>query len=430
MATSIADLLDDLQGLTRHVEQVDADTAGQAITSLGHLGRGLALLADADDIPRPIPTERSLVLRDVASTCIRAAGQWPRMDGRLPELAAVAADVVGRRAPRLDASEQSLLVGELNQVARDCLGIAKRFPPYAQILILTRAERAATRCAQVVRPQHAAARAGMILDEPVPATRIGTEASPARRMSNSIAGLAHAVQADARDGTLSVYAVLAAAAAAETASTRADAVAEQLNGGRPVRRSAAPQAWRVVQAALLNFDDGSRYSKAPPSVVVDWAVRLQESVDALPNRATSLAEVHEGATAARAVANQLPALADQIAGAVQRWATGGRLYARARSLPPSERHVPEMLHNRVVIATPEDVAPVARAARVAGRLSTALAVELDRTAGRIGRQPQRHLAAALATGLNADRLAHDAQWAERLAARCQPRPPAAPTLVR
>ena len=57
------------------------------------------------------------------------------------------------------------------------------------------------------------------------------------------------------------------------------------------------------------------------------------------------------------------------------------------------------------------------AARATARLSSGLAVELDRSAALLGRQPQPRLAAALRSQLLPDLGVRDARWAEGLAAR-------------
>jgi hypothetical protein len=102
---------------------------------------------------------------------------------------------------------------------------------------------------------------------------------------------------------------------------------------------------------------------------------------------------------------------------VDRWARDGALSAAARSLPRSEEHLRAVMTNRVVVVTPRDVGPVLLAARAARRLSTALAGELDRTAGLVGHQPQPHLTQAISAHIQKARVERDAQWAARLATR-------------
>ena len=80
--------------------------------------------------------------------------------------------------------------------------------------------------------------------------------------------------------------------------------------------------------------------------------------------------------------------------------------------------MPAVIRDEVVVATSRDVGPVLVAGRVTRRLSSALAVELDRSSGRIGSQPQPYLLASVAADTRAARLIGDAQWARRLVARC------------
>ena len=89
--------------------------------------------------------------------------------------------------------------------------------------------------------------------------------------------------------------------------------------------------------------------------------------------------------------------------------------ARARNLPRTEQRITEVLRDQVVIVTPADVDAVLLAARVATRLSAALAVELDRTATILGHQPQPGLVAALARLQPARSTERDADWAHTVA---------------
>ena len=182
-----------------------------------------------------------------------------------------------------------------------------------------------------------------------------------------------------------------------------------------------PDAWRVLQAGLVRFDDGARLSSNPASPTVERAIALQRAViaahEALIDRAADgqPVDLGEAATSARYLANHLPETARAIGSEVRQWAIEGKLMARARNLPRTEQRITEHLRDQVVIAAPADVDAVLLAARVATRLSAALAVELDRTATILGHQPQPGLVAALARLQPARSIERDADWAHTVA---------------
>ena len=239
-----------------------------------------------------------------------------------------------------------------------------------------------------------------------------------------------------RAGTLSVFAALAAAAAAETAAEHATRVADTIT-----RTSAAvqndpgsigeaawrrcPDAWRVVQAGLVRFDDGTRLARGSASRTIEQAAVLQRAVVAADHGAIGRTvawagerpvDLGEAATSTRYMVNQLPEVARTVGNLVRQGAIEGRLMARARNLPRTEARVAELVNDEVVIVAPADVDAVLLACRVATRLSAALAVELDRSAAVVGRQPQPGLVGALARLQPARRLARDSEWIHAVAA--------------
>ena len=172
----------------------------------------------------------------------------------------------------------------------------------------------------------------------------------------------------------------------------------------------------MLEAALIRFEDGSRWGHEYDLPTHRWAQRLHEPaaqlIDQLPHPVPG-----DVASLARGAVNQLPHLARHVENAIERWAGEGRLIARARNLPRSERHVDAVLRDRFVIATAADVAPVLLATQVTRRLSSTLAGELHRSAGRVGVQPHPRLAAALVEEAAGRRTVRDAAYAERLAGR-------------
>ena len=95
--------------------------------------------------------------------------------------------------------------------------------------------------------------------------------------------------------------------------------------------------------------------------------------------------------------------------------------------PPDDRHVHAAVTNRAIIATPPDIAPAIVATRVAGRLSSDLALQLHRTMSVPGRDA--HLIAALAAGSRPELRHRDRDYTARLITRIDSpiAAPAAPT---
>jgi hypothetical protein len=172
----------------------------------------------------------------------------------------------------------------------------------------------------------------------------------------------------------------------------------------------------VLQGALIRFDDGSRFATPSGSEITSRALELQQGIHALER--DDAPGSPETIAALRRLANRLPGLADVVGSSVHRWAGSRLLFARARTLPSSEEHVEAVVRDRVVVVTPRDVGPVVISAHVVARLSTALAVDLERTFGRPAPTADRYLMAALKTDYQVDVLGRDERWAHRLAAAC------------
>lgn len=430
MATSVCDLLVDVVEATRAVAPTQPAADG-AVSALGHVARALERVTGYPSSGEATAqARRRAVIAELAAASRSAAAHWPAGSGRLVDLTATAADAVGRRAERLSSQERWAVGTELALTARRCVELATRFAPYYRVPELRRVLRLATLTEQMAQGDPPDARARAWLDTPIAARRFGSpQLKPAADVTEAVAALVISLEQGERRDTLTVYAVLAAGAAAECCAQHATTLATTL-GGRPSDAGAWAQSrdsWRVLQAALIRFDDGSRHATAGPSQVTERAVVLQQVATSVA-RGESGHTVADAATAMRYVANQLPAIAGHIETSLSRWAESGRLLARARSLPRSEERVPELLRDRTVVVRPRDVGPVLLAARVAGRLSSALALELDRTAGRVGGRPQPHLVRALAEQARPLHTQRDARWADRLARRCAaPHASAAPT---
>lgn len=394
MATSLQDLFDQIGALTA-APHPDCAQADQAITALSHAARAMERLSDqfAED-GQLVTARRRLVLHEFATTCRRAAQLWLPAEGQLPDLVGVGADLLGRRSTQFGDDETWSAAAQLREAAQGCVELAMRFPPYAGAPALARASRVGALVARLATIDPPAPFFALP-DMPVPrAAPLPADATSAQVVAESVAGLVDALRREARSNTLHLGAVLAASAAAESVarwgSRRATAGAASSQARSPDQ---APTAWRVVQVALARLDDGSRFGSAPSSAVVRRALQLHRGVDNLMTaRADDAhADPNEVATSTQFAVGQLPRIARQVEGAVHRWAGDGKLFARARSLPPSDRHVLAVVRDEVVMATPHDVAPMTTAARVAGRASAMLALELDRTIGPLGQRLQPQL---------------------------------------
>ncbi len=396
MATSVQDLLDLIvDAATTAIG--DAVAADAAVRALGHLGRALERAADDSEPATRERARRQLTVWELATACRIVAAQWPSASGRVPELAAATADAVARSAPRLDPDQRWAVATEVAVAARHCAESAQRFRPYAEVPALTRVQRLAALVQQVARVDPSGPHGRACLDLPVAAQPVPQRAR-ATDVADAAATLVLAVDRSMRDGDLTMRTALAACAAAESCAQHASAVAGMLAGRSPSAPaySRVPDSWRLLQATLLRFDDGSRYAAPSASALTEHALALHHTVATLAANHEAIDQV---ATAMRYVANQLPTIAECVETAVVGWTGTGRLFAKARAMPRSEERVSEFIADRAVIVRPPEIGPVLLVARAAQRQSAALAVELDRTAGYVGRQPQPNLVRALAATL-------------------------------
>jgi hypothetical protein len=431
MATSLQDLVDQARRLTA-LPGTDAAQAGDAIAALGHAGPALSAVADGlFDAGLAADTRRVLAMRELAAACTAASRQWPRGSGRLADVVGVAADLLAARTTRLEVAELWSAGIAISGVVRRCADRATAFPPYARVPALVRVRRTVALVDQVAALDPPDPRRRAALDALLPPTELSPNASTARQVADSVAGLVQALDRGTRTGALHLADALAVSTVAELAARHGVTLAAALTGTAQANPAwtKAPAGWRTMQAALTRFEDGSRYRTDPASAVARWEVQLHSALQqpAPPGKQADLAEL---ATTTRLLVNHLPLIARHLERAVERWARDGALLAAARSLPRSDEHINAVMRNQVVVVTARDVGPVLLAARAARCLSTALATELDRSAGLLGDQPQPHLARALAAESRTPRVERDARWAHHLAARYDAVTAAAPHLSR
>ena len=234
------------------------------------------------------------------------------------------------------------------------------------------------------------------LDAPLPVGEVSPDLPAGRLVAESAAGLAAALEGEIRSNTLHLYASwLRQQAEFVARHAAAVAAASQATSGRQPWEQ-APAAWRVTQAALIRFDDGSRYGSTPPSAVTRWAMHLTDATERLANilRSAGPADLDELTVVTWSAAGRLPIALAGRAGHAYRWVGDGKLFARARALPQSARHVRAVVRDEVVIATPHDLSDVVASARTAAPLGGAghRARAVDHNPARVSARSRRRTA--------------------------------------
>jgi hypothetical protein len=428
VATTALELLSAVSDTADSSGVVDAALADDAVRAMHHLGRALHDIAGNPGSQEPRHLRRRLVTTELAKASQRAAGQWATGSGRLSDLAGVAADAIGNRASRLDPDESWAAAIELGSATGRCVEIAARFVPYSTVPALASVSRLGALLDQLARADPARAGTGAWLERPVATSTPALPQTPGAGAADLLASLATSLDRELRAGTLQIYPLLAACAAAEICAEHVQNLAAALTPRAQVDRTSTPaaHAWRVLQGALVRFDDGSRFVSRAPSSITASALAVQRHVEAFAGAPFDRRPSRDNVTDGSGVANQLPDLARVVGEAVEKWAGTGRLFARARSLPSSEEHVLAVIQGETVVVTPRDVGPVLMSARATARLSAALAIEMDRSATRLGHRPQSHVIAALEGLARPDLRARDTRWANNLATRCNTRSPITP----
>lgn len=393
VATSARELLALARELAEQTTQPTVEDREAAITALGRAGRTLHRLAFLEAKP-------SAAVEQLADACRSAAAGWPARPGRLPDLVGAACDLLGRAEYEASSDARWVAVVAVTQTARGCVELALRDDRYARVPALRWVHAAAVTVEREAARQPPALLDGGLLDTPVPHAERDHAGPEAVR--NALARLQQALKRDTYSAPLPVTAALATAAAAEQiARGCAQVAADRDSTSRGAWRQ-APASWQVIQLALVRFEDGSRRRGTPPHASVHAALRLHRAwTRALPE----IIEADAGAATLQGAAHQLPLLAHRLDAAMLRWRRELNLFAKARDLTRREELVSAILSNSAVRINEVDLVPVAKAIRVAERLSTALAIALDPLSR--DRYVRRRTTADRA-------LDADAHWAARL----------------
>lgn len=381
MATTLRQLLDDLTD--RAGARPAAATIEDVTGALAHLGRALSGLAEDGLTLADSRRQRTTTALAAASTT--AGRLWPHSGGPLTDLAGAAADLVGRDRAIMGRSHRWAVTVEVAEAADHCARLGRRLLPQEaapELDVVRQSAVALERVAQVDPPTGADS---VVLERLVPLPGPpsgGAEVTVLDAAAGLLAALDRARQAD--DLTLRDF--RAAVAAAEITSRYAAVIAGQTgrDAGPPLL---AGLAWQLAGRASMVFHDGRRGAPSDGGKVV---ASSQALVRALRNDVAALADPGvqhdfktpaDVAAAVQEAAHQVPALADRLTMAVERWSRTGQLFANARDLPHME-------------AMPEDRIQ----AVIAGRHVRASGADLDRLRQVVGRAAD--LSAGLAGALH------------------------------
>lgn len=399
-----------------------AATIEDVTGGLAHLGRALSGLAE--DGLTLADSRRQRTAITLAAACTTAGQLWPHSGGPLTDFAGAAADLVGRDRAIMGRSHRWAVTVEVAEVAETCARLGRWLLPEGaapELDVVRQSAAALEREAQVDPPTAADS---VVLDRlvPLPASPSGrAEVTVLDAAASLIAALDRARQAD--DLTLRDF--RAAVAAAELTSRYA-AVAVGMTGRDAGPPLLAGLAWQLAGRASMVFHDGRRGAPSDGGKVVASSQALVRALRNEVGALTALGEQHDSKTPAdvaapvQEAANQIPALADRLTMAVERWSRTGQLFANARDLPPMEAmpedRIQAVIAGRHVRASGADLDRLRQVVGRAADLSIGLADALQPAAGT---EPlaQRHQTDRRAPGAkvpgDAERLLNHAQRIDR-----------------
>ena len=377
MATTLQQLLD---GLTERTTEPQPSATIEDITgAVAHLGRALTGLTH--DGVTPGNSMRQRAAAELAAACTTAGRLWPHTGGPLTDLAGTAADLVGRDRDILGRSHRWAVTVEVAEVADHCARLGRRLLPEAAAPELATVGTLAVAIERIAQTDPPTAIGAVVLDRLVPMPG-DPRAAVQLTALDACGALAAAIDRAQGSNELTLRDFRAAVAAAEITSRSAATVTAAATGNDAGPLLVTGLAWQLAGRASTVFDDGRRTRSTDPHGVVPWALTFASHLRAQVAFDTDIAALHDRDDLAvvagrmQLVTSQLPALADQLTAAVDRWSRTGQLYANARDLPPMDN----MPDDRV-------------AAVIAGRHVQARGADLDRLRQVVGR------AAELSTGL-------------------------------
>jgi len=400
MATSIRDLVHALESeapFEAGTDRQSRDAAG----ALAELGRALRRLA-SDGLELDVRGRRENITHDLAESCAQNAATIELdRSGRLTGLAGGLADVVGVLGDQTGRDQRWAITVEVASAARVLTtyaaeGDGRRTADLAWTHLTARAL-----IVQALQDTPSV-QSRAVLDQAVPRTMLPPDVPAARAALESMTVISDRLRRSAaelgrRPTLLEVFAVTRAA---ESTTRYATTTAAVLAGQQPPDARPAAAIWYEVRDRLQPF------TSAAPLQLEDrdlglWAQRAHSelrrefgSAEQPKVRLASGARKVDAVRSLQSMVNEIPAIADHLAIAVQQLADHGDLHALAPRLPFREQRLEQFLARRAVIADRFDVVSIMDRLGDAAKLAAELATTLNQAGGPASRPMQPDLLAA------------------------------------
>jgi hypothetical protein len=353
MATSIRDLIDTLESEARCAAGTERQTR-DAAGALSELGRALRRLTQ-DGLELEVNGHRETIARDLADSCEHnAAAVNPDRDGRLTSLAGGIADVVGMLRAETGRDQRWAITAEVASAARVLStyageGDARRAAALAWTHLTARSlvVQALTDAPTV--------QGRAVLDRAVPRTVLPPDAPASRNALESLTVISDRLRRSAaelarRPTLLEVFAVTRAAQATTAYATSAAAALD----GRPTS-DARPAAaiWHEVRDRLRPFATAAPLHLQDRDLGLSAQRTHSELRREFGPADTPVLHAQDGELKSEAVrhlqamANEMPAIADHVATAIQQLADHGELHALANRLPFREQRLEQFMGHHV-----------------------------------------------------------------------------------
>jgi hypothetical protein len=393
MAATIRDLLDVL-----HAEVdvcMSPDRVADAVQAIGELGRAVDALAVDGLVDTPelrgvhgrgdvifvAPRFRDSVTRHLVDACLAAAADAPGdHTRRLASLAGAVADSIVLLRDQLGRDQRWALVCSIARTARHLTVCIARSgsgsaPPEDLAWVSLAARAVGVR--EATDPPAPAS--GRTLDHAVPTTVLTADMAPERVAAEALITLTRRLAATNSGAGASLLDLFAASRAAESTAQHAVAVVAALTGRRVPMVHPAPAAWRSVRGHLQPF---TAHAPIDPdrTGLAHWARLAHSGLRTAFGDPATLADRQPVTGVAldhlQRMANELPALADNLTAGVIRLADAGELHAFAHRLPFRDERLDQHLHHQAVVSDRSDLTDVTRAITAAGDHSAELTVAL------------------------------------------------------
>jgi hypothetical protein len=386
MSTSLTDLLD----ATDSALAASTD-AGAAAHTLMIASRVLSRLV-TDGIDRRVGSEREAATEHLISTCSAAAEIWPASRGRTSELLGAVGDTCAKLRTELTQSDRWAVARRTATIARRSAILVASTGPYERARPLHAVVESADKVRRLgaALPPDPARCMGLARQIPVAAPFEQTRETAA---AESFAQLYDLVLRQGRP-LLSIRQMITVCRVAEQVASRSESMAGDLDQ-EAAAGSRALAAWAAARMKLALFTDGTTASsQGGDTRLIANAARAHEALArGLADGTDSIAEV---ATHPRAMANQLPQLADALHVEVRRHPS---LIVPLGAKPLNEHRVGEWLRQEAFLAAPADLAPASSALLRAAKESAKFAAGLD--------EPERALVVSLNRDLAGPSAVHE-----------------------